>query len=171
VTARTGLPSTIYQNNLYPDVIQQRPNLIGPASLLYAAQQVTNGTGIQYLRPPNDSQSPLAPTGPFFNPATNKMILPASIGTMGRNVVRNPGDVNINLSVNRRIALTDRVSLHLRADAFNAINHTNLSIPATSLLVAADSRTQSAIFTSPGYGLITSAKSARFMQLSGRISF
>ncbi len=172
-TARSGLPSTIYQNNLYPDVIQQRPNLIGAGSQLYATERVTNGTGIQYLRPTGDAQFALAPTGPLFltTGSTTKMLLPASIGNMGRNVVRNPGDVNVNLSVNRRFALSEKVSLTVRADAFNALNHTNLSIPNTSLTVAADSRTQSAVFNSPGYGLITSAKAARFMQLSARLSF
>ena len=173
LTARTGLPSTIYQNNLYPDVIQQRPNLNGPGSLLYVSQRYTNGTGIQYLRSPNDPQSPLAPTGPLFLTVGSKnvLLLPASIGTLGRDVIRNPGDVNVNLSVNRRFQLKERLSLQIRADAFNAMNHTNLSIPNTSLLVTANATTQSAVFSSPGYGLITSAKAARFMQLSMRIDF
>lgn len=172
-TARTGLPSTIYQNNLYPDVIQQRPDLNGPGSLLYISQQFTNGTGIQYLRSPNDPQSPLAPTGPLFLTVGSKnvMLLPASIGTLGRDVIRNPGDVNLNLSVNRRFQLKEKVSLQIRADAFNALNHANLSAPSTSLLVTANSATQTAVFSSPGYGLITAAKNARFMQLSMRLDF
>ncbi len=172
-TARTGLPSTIYQSNLYPDVIQQRPDLTGDGRLLYASAAVTNGTGIQYLRPPSDPQFPLSPTGPLFLTvgSVNKMLLPASVGTLGRDVIRNHGDANVNFSINRRFRLKERMSMQIRMDAFNALNHTNLSIPNTSLLVTADSKSQTAIFSSPGYGLITTAKSARFMQLSARIDF
>jgi hypothetical protein len=171
--ARSGLPVNIYQNNLYPDAIQQRPNIDGPGSLLYAAQQVTAGTGIRYLRPTTDPQFPLTPTGPLFITVSGKsvMILPAAIGNLGREIARAPGDWNLNLSAGRRFRIREKLSLQLRAETYNTFNHTNLLMPASNLAVIANTATQTAVFNSPGYGLITSARSARFMQLVARIEF
>jgi len=39
------------------------------------------------------------------------------------------------------------------------------------LSVIADPRTGRPVFNSPGFGLITSAKSARFLQLVARVEF
>ncbi len=172
-TARSGLPVNIYQNNLYPDAVQQRPNITGTAALLYAPTLTTVGTGIQYLRPVSDPQFPLKPTGPLFatiNGAT-KLILPAAIGNLGREIARAPGDWNVNLSAGRRIRFRERLALQLRAETYNTLNHTNLLLPSGSLSVVANTATQSATFNSPGYGLITSARSARFMQMVARIEF
>jgi hypothetical protein len=172
-TARSGLPLTISQSNLYPDAIEQRPDINGRGSLLYAPMRNAVGTGVQYLRPTSDPQFPLSPTGPLFATVNgaNKMILPASIGNLGRMVLRAPGDVNLNLSVGKRFPIRERLSFQVRGEAYNAFNHANLLFPATSLSVVANTATQTAVFNSPGYGLITSARSARFMQLVARIEF
>jgi hypothetical protein len=57
----------------------------------------------------------------------------------------------------------EKLGIQIRAEAYNAFNHTNLLFPATTLAVVANPATQAAVFSSPGYGLITSARSARFM--------
>jgi hypothetical protein len=171
-TVRSGLPVTVTQSNLFPDVLEQRPNINAPISQLYAPQEVTNGTGIQYLRKTSDPSFPLTATGPLFGTVNGKttMILPADIGNLGRFAVRAPGDVNLNLTIGKRFALTERLGLQLRAEAYNAINHTNLLLPATSLSVVANSNGTTS-FNSPGFGLITSARSARFMQMVARFEF
>jgi hypothetical protein len=170
-TARTGFPYTITQSALFPDVLEQRPNIAGTIDQLYAPQHVTNGTGIQYLRATSDPQFRLSPTGPLFGTVNGKtqMILPAAIGNLARNPVRGPGDVNLNIGIGKRFPLTDRLTFNLRAEAYNALNHTNLNAPATSLAVVASGA--SAGFNSPGFGLITSARGSRFMQLVARIEF
>jgi hypothetical protein len=48
------------------------------------------------------------------------------------------------------------VNLQVRADAFNALNHTNLGLPDTN-------------FLSGTFGRITSARDARIMQLSMKV--
>jgi hypothetical protein len=171
--ARSGLPVNIYQNNLYPDAVQQRPNITGTASLLYAPQEVTAGTGIRYLRPTTDPQFPLTPTGPLFITVSGKsvMVLPAAIGNLGREIARAPGDWNLNLSAGRRFRIREKLSMQVRAETYNTFNHTNLLMPASNLSVIANTATQTAIFNSPGYGLITSARSARFMQMVARFEF
>jgi hypothetical protein len=173
VTMRSGLPLSIIQNNLFPDAVKQRPNAIGPMDAIYEPHMVSQGTGISYLRAPGDPGFPLAPSGPLFSGSGSKrqMLLPASIGTLGRDTIRTLGDINVNLSVNRRFHLSERVALQLRADAFNALNHTNFKSPSNTLNVTANAAGNAAIFSSPGFGLITAARSARFMQLVARFEF
>jgi Carboxypeptidase regulatory-like domain/TonB-dependent Receptor Plug Domain len=172
-SGRSGLPVSIRQNNLFPDGAQQRPNIVGPGSQLYMPGITTVGTGLLYLRPPTDPKFPLFPTGPLFATVNGKsvMVLPAALGNLGPMVVRVPGDVNLNFAVGKRIPLREKLALQIRAEAFNAFNHTNLMFPATQLNVVANAATQTGGFNSPGYGLITSARSARFMQLVARIEF
>jgi hypothetical protein len=172
-TARSGLAESVRQNNLFPDGIQQRPDIIGPGSLLYTPSITTVGTGLLYLRPPTDPQFPLRPAGPLYATVSGKnvMILPATLGNLGPMIVRCPGDVNLNLAAGKRIPLNDRFSAQIRLESFNLFNHTNLMFPASSLNVVANAATQTAGFNSPGYGLITTARSARFMQLVARIEF
>jgi hypothetical protein len=58
----------------------------------------------------------------------------------------------------KRIALTDRFRLDLRAEAFNALNRTNFNLPGATLGAA-------------GFGVISSARPARTMPLSVRLGF
>jgi hypothetical protein len=55
-------------------------------------------------------------------------------------------------------------------EAYNAINHTNFSAPASMLAITANSAGQP-IFNSPSYGLITAAGQSRFLQLVARFDF
>ena len=171
--ARSGLPVNIYQTAEFPDAIQQRPDINGPASLLYEPRLVTTGTGIQYFRPPTDPKFPLAPTGPLFATVNGKsvMILPAALGNLGREIATAPGDWNLNLAVGRRFRFREKLTFQLRAESYNTFNHTNLLMPASNLAVVANATTQTAGFNSPGYGLITSARSSRFMQMVARLEF
>lgn len=57
-----------------------------------------------------------------------------------------------------------------RGEAFNLLNHVNLNGPDTGLSVIANAAGRP-VWNSPNFGLITSAKSARFMQLVARIDF
>lgn len=67
--------------------------------------------------------------------------------------VRGPGLQSLDAAILRNIKLQESLTLQFRADAFNAFNHTNLSLPNTS-------------FTSGTFGQITSAQDARIMQMS-----
>lgn len=57
----------------------------------------------------------------------------ADQGTLGRNVVRAFGAWQTDLSLERRIAHFERVSLQIRADAFNVFNHPNFAGPTNFL--------------------------------------
>lgn len=171
ITARTGLPTTVNQNNLNPAASQIRPNVISNTSLILP-NWYTNGTGIQYLVPANASNFPLGPVGPLFtgSGASRTLVLPAGIGSMGRDNVRTPGDFDLDLALDRKFKIRERAWFELRAEAFNFLNHVNLETLNTSLTVTANAAGQ-ASFNSPSFGLLSAARSARFMQLVARFEF
>jgi hypothetical protein len=173
VIARTGLPDTITQSNLYPGVTQQRPNVINTNASAEGGGEVPEGTAIRYLLAPGSPNFPFTPSGPLFtgSGATRTLVLPASVGTLGRNTTREPSEFNIDLAIARSFPIRDTMRFEIRGEAFNFLNHTNFNGANTSLSVQADPRTGQAVFNSPNFGLITTAKSARFVQLVARFEF
>ena len=97
-------------------------------------------------------------------------VLPVGIGSLGRNVVRGPVQLDLDLSVCRSFALRERLRFTIRMEVYNALNHTNFEAPASSLTLTTNSGGQP-IWNSPTYGLITSAYQSRFLQLVGRFDF
>ena len=169
--AQPGKPLTITQSNEYPGVTTQRPNVTGATGDVKLADWVSNGSGIQYLMLPTTAGFPLSPSGPIFigSGASRTQIVSSAVGSLGRYTERAPGSVNLNVSVARTFRIREKASLQMRFDAFNAMNHTNFGSPTTSLTVATSGN--NAIFNSPGFGLITSASSARFLQIVTRFTF
>jgi hypothetical protein len=174
LTAHNGLPLYIGQTNENPSEAgtnQQRPNDLNPSVSLYTAE-VPNGTGVQYLLPASASNFPLEPTGPLFvgSGSSRTQVLPVGLGSLGRDVVRAPGQLDLNLSVGRSFVLRERLQFRIRAEAYNALNHTNFQAPASSLTLTTNSAGQP-IWNSPTYGLITAANQSRFLQLVARFDF
>jgi len=172
LTVRDGLPNSITQNKLNQAAnSSQRPSVISGSSI-YVQSAYPNGTGIQYLLPASSANFPLAATGPLFaGSGTNRtLVLPASIGNLGRNTIRTPGELDLDLAVGRDFPIHERLRLKVRGEAFNVLNHVNFQTPNVSLNTTANSSGQ-AIFNSPGFGLITAARAARFFQLVARIEF
>ena len=176
LTARTGLPTTITQNNLNPAASELRPNLLSSTNIVLPNTQ-PNGNSIQYLISPSAANFPLGPVGPFFtgSGASRTLLVPAGIGTLGRNTVRTPGELDLDLAIDRKFHFSKRneqLALEVRAEAFNALNHTNLNAPDTTSLTVQTSPSNPVPFlNSSTFGLITSARQARFLQLVMRFEF
>lgn len=83
---------------------------------------------------------------------------PGTIGNLGRNTFTGPGFVEVDLSLSKRFAITERIHLQLRGDAFNALNHANLNTPTSDL-------------SSNTFGRSTSALSPRQFQAGARVEF
>jgi hypothetical protein len=171
--ARDGLPDTITQSNLWPGINQQRPFVVGTDGEAKAGQMTPEGQAVRYLLAPTAANFPFLPAGPLFSGTGNNRVrvLPATLGNLGRNTLRQPGEFNIDLAVSRTFSIRERMRFELRGEAFNFLNHTNFDGPNTSLSVQVDPATNRAVFNSPSFGLITAAKSARFLQLVGRFEF
>jgi hypothetical protein len=86
---------------------------------------------------------------------------PQRFGNVGRNTLRGPGFFNMDLSLFRTIAFTEGISLQLRAEALNALNHPNFNNPASDI-------------TAPntlGYITSTVGQGSRIFRLGARVSF
>jgi hypothetical protein len=84
------------------------------------------------------------------------------IGTFGnasRNQILGPAYIVVDLGFGRRFKFTENLDFQFRAEAFNVLNHTNLSNPGTNLSAGSS------------YGRITGANDPRIIQLSGKIHF
>ena len=84
---------------------------------------------ISFLNPAFSGPVVLGKQAQWFNP--NAFILPAfgTYGNLGRGVFTGPGLANLDVSLFKNAALTDRASLQFRAEFFNVLNHTNLGTP------------------------------------------
>jgi hypothetical protein len=95
----------------------------------------------------------------WFNPAAFVAPPAFTYGNVGRNSVYGPGMQTMDIAVARSISLTERSNLQFRAEAFNALNHTNLGTPNRYV-------------NEPQFGTITMAMiPGREIQLSARVSF
>lgn len=166
----TGLPVNITQSNEIPNVSQQRPN--GDPQHLKLAHPVTNGPALQYLDPATDPNFPLTPSGPVYNTigGVRTRIVETGFGNVPRDSNRAPGEVDFDASVSKDFKLYRALKFQIRVDAFNVINHTNFTLPSTSLTVT-ESGTTALFNTSSGFGKITGTQPPRTMQASARFTF
>lgn len=101
-------------------------------------------------------------TTAFINPS------PFTFGNLGRVLpdVRTPGTINWDLSFIKNTRVTERFNLQFRTEMFNFMNHVNLGAPATGFSPGPNGLNQSGSF-----GVITSARDARTIQMSLKLMF
>jgi len=78
---------------------------------------------------------------------------------MGRNTLFTPGTSSFDASLTRDIKIYEKHTLNFRLEAFNAANHPNWNTPSS------DARSPST------FGIITSAKTMRQLQLALKYTF
>ncbi|ADW71009.1 TonB-dependent receptor [Granulicella tundricola] len=168
----TGLPLNITQTNEVPNASQQRPN--GDSSRLKLAHTTLNGSALQYLDNPSIDKTafPLTPTGPIYSTinGVRTRIVETGLGNVPRDSIRAPGEVEFDASVSRSFTVYKAVKFQFRVDAFNVLNHTNLSPPSTSLTVTAVG-TAASFVNSSTFGEITAARPTRRLQALARFTF
>ena len=95
----------------------------------------------------------------WFNPAAFTQVASGMFGNAGRNILRGPGWITFDMSVQRRIDFNGRINATFRVDIFNVFNRANFGLPAAN--IAANNA-----------GVISSlAGDPRVMQLSLRFGF
>ncbi len=98
-------------------------------------------------------------TAQWFNPAAFAAPAPYTFGNAGVNTVFGPAFVDLDQSVQRQFAISERVHFVFRAEAFNALNHSNWGYPNNMV-------------NTPQFGSITMAEgTGREIQLSARFDF
>ena len=137
--ANSGAPITILQGSAVPG---SRPDYVGGDPIFDNYNET-----LVYLNPAAFARVPvIQASGATARP-----------GTLGRAALRGPGGWNVDLSFSKNLNFTESLRLQLRADMFNALNHTVLGGVSTSILDA-------------NFGRLTSA-TARVVQLNARFSF
>ncbi len=94
----------------------------------------------------------------WFNIAAFVANAPYTYGNAGRNIIRAPGLVNLDLALHKSFRITERISAQIRAESFNATNTPALGAPNT-------------VVGNPLFGQITSAGAARDNQLGLKVVF
>jgi hypothetical protein len=171
-TARSGTPFTVYDfSNNYNDCTIPRLTPATPISNYHVGSRQNIGTN-EYAAmtlPLPASFAPLDPTlgiddyGPFPRNMTH------------RNAFTGPGAWNVDLAVSKRIKVSERVGLELRAEGFDALNHHNYYVNTASLAYDGATTTPLQVMEMKG-GLGSSARGGnhderRFGQLAARVSF
>jgi outer membrane receptor protein involved in Fe transport len=88
----------------------------------------------------------------------NSQTQAGQFGNAGRNIVRAPGYMNVDLSLVRNIDLPSGTRIQVRAEVFNLTNRVNLGLPVADL-------------NSPNFGRIFSAGPPRLMQFAVKYIF
>jgi hypothetical protein len=151
-TLRTGLPVNILITRTTTSVPGQytagteRPNLVPGVSLIPAGGQT-----------PSD----------WINLAAFSMPAAGTFGNLGRNAVRGPNLLQLDLALSKTVKFTERMGVQIRADAFNILNRAQYGQPNANV-------------STPGnFGVITSivntgatgSGTPRQLQLSVRVTF
>lgn len=120
-----------------------RPNLVDTVQITGDRNQYFTTTGGQSLQATCvlascltselgfDPQTGIAIPGPADGPWQRPGA--GQIGNAGRNSLRGPGFFQVDLSLSKNIAITERVALKFRADAYNFFNKVNLANPNASV--------------------------------------
>jgi hypothetical protein len=144
---------------------------------------------------PGVSNSSGVPAGYFFNPrafvrpvVTAGRSIPSSngtaianalgtdIGNVGRNVLRGPGQYNVDLSLTKRFQLRESRNIEFRAEVFNLLNHVNLSNPISDFNAVSATGSFDPVtgqIVNPGdFGRITStSNNPRILQLALKLNY
>jgi hypothetical protein len=141
VTVDTGMPLNLTVNGDPANTgstgvvgITDRPNVVG-------SWQLSNPTVQEWF-----STAAFVPNAKY------------TFGDAGRNIIRGPGLINLDIAAHKSFQITERISAQLRLESFNATNTPALGAPNT-------------VVGSPLFGQITSAGAARDNQIGLKILF
>jgi len=135
-----------------------------PFSVLSGVDNSFSGNGSDHadLVLPNASLPGGRSEGPELNQWFNKAAFTTNaigtFGNTGRNVLRGPGQANVDASLLKNFPLRERTFLQFRAEFFNLLNRANFSNP-------------NATVTSPLFGRILSAADPRIIQLGLKLQW
>jgi hypothetical protein len=134
----------------------------GPPFTVVTAANTTNAFPAGPLRPDLVGRPELSSgdrtlsrwfdTSAFANPA------PFTFGNSPRSILRGPGVITTDMTLEKTIVLRGTTRLDVRVEAYNVFNRANFNIPGFTL-GAAD------------FGVISSARAPRTLQLGARFSF
>lgn len=122
--------------------------------------RAVNGTGMTGSIRPDATGAGIydAPPGLFLNPGAYAAPAQGRWGNAGRNSITGPGQFTVNASLGRTFRVRDKVSLDLRVDSMNVVNH--VTFPAWNTVIS-----------SAQFGVPTVANPMRTVQTTLRARF
>ncbi len=97
--------------------------------------------------------------GAYFDASKVTANKAGTFGTAPRNCLRGPRFFNIDASVQKNVAVTDRLQVQLRGEFFNLLNHAQFQQPGNTFKATSS------------FGKITAAYDPRIVQLGARLTF
>jgi carboxypeptidase family protein len=104
----------------------------------------------------------------WFDPHAFTLPIPGTFGNVSRGSFRGPGLVDVDTSLFKKIRISERFNLQLRAEAFNIFNHPNFAYP-NQVVFSGDSSNYS--YSSSAGTITASATSTRQLQLALKLIF
>jgi hypothetical protein len=129
-----------------------------PLNLTVNGNPSNTGSGVDRPNVVGNWQLANPTVAEWFNTAAFVANAPYTYGDAGRNIIRAPGLVNLDLALHKSFRITERISGQIRAESFNATNTPALGAPNT-------------VVGNALFGQITSAGSARDNQLGAKVVF
>jgi hypothetical protein len=115
----------------------------------FGVRAVPSGTSPTGYVNPDNNNAPINPSeAMFIGIAANS----GRTGNLGRNTLRTPGINNTNLTLTKRVAVTEGTHVEFRTEFFNVFNHpqfTNVSASAFAPTSASSSTISASVFGSP----------------------
>ena len=104
----------------------------------FTVTQGNNNVGADQTGMPNLTGDPdgAETVQQWFNPAAFTQVPSGQFGNAGRNILRGPGWVTFDMSIQRRIGISSRANLTVRADVFNVFNRANFGLPERNIAAA-----------------------------------
>jgi hypothetical protein len=119
--------------------------LTGPITYFDPSKPTPGPNGNQYF------------AGNFTSPSDT--VITGSYGS-GRNILRGPSRTNLDMALAKTTAITERIGLQFRFEAFNIFNHTQFKEPDTNI---SNNGTT--------FGNVTTTYDPRILQLAAKITF
>jgi hypothetical protein len=115
----------------------------------------------EYLGGPLDINTNPRNGKPEFNPAAFSLEALGQLGNAARRSFHGPGIENFDMQMSKTVRLREAVSLAIRAEAFNVLNHAQFYGPASVDGEVNDSN----------FGSVVSAAAPRLVQVAAKFTF
>jgi hypothetical protein len=142
ITSGTPVNVTSGIDNSLTGIGLDRPNLVSPTAVYTHLKITQKAAGnLAYLSKAAFSQNAVG-----------------TYGNLGRNAFRSPNYYDLDAAISRTFPIRERLNFNLRMEAFNVLNHPNLTTFNTTL-------------SSGTFGNATAAADPRIFQLAGKFTF
>jgi hypothetical protein len=75
----------------------------------------------------------IGPNVPYYDPTAFRAVTDVRFGNSGRDILRGPGVMNVNLSLFRNFRISERMNLQFRAESYNFTNTPHFANPSTNV--------------------------------------